>query len=223
MSAADAKQVKKRIRRYGNEVILVFLILLMGLGVFLFFKSFFDSSPSNLAIEILAALLGSIITVMITMLLIRQQGTFEQAQETASTNKTKIFEMKLNLFQDFIKRYVECALDGRLEVKELADLEQRALTISLLTKIPKKDEEDLGQTLCKFVLQLEERGLPKEKEGKERIRFVHIMRLMKTELGDDVAQQDDLVPENLEKYYHPAQNLLNFRGYRTDQKRSHEC
>ena len=214
MSVADANQVKKRIRRYRNEVILVFLILLMGLGVFLFFKSFFDSSPSNLAIEILAALLGSIITVMITMLLIRQQGTFEQAQETASTNKTKIFEKKLELFRDFISHYVKCALDGRLEVHELAELEERALTISLLTnKIPKEGQRNLGQELCCFVLELEKLGLPK-KEDKDRIRFVHIMKLMKIELG--VAQQadpDDVEDEKFEEYQW-AQDLLNYRGYR---------
>ena len=171
MSVADAKQVKKRIRRYRNEVILVFLILLMGLGVFLFFKSFFDTSPSNLAIEILAALLGSIITVMITMLLIRQQGTFEQAQETASTNKTRIFEKKLELFRDFISHYVKCVLDGRLEVHELAELEERAITISLLTnKLPKEGQRNLGQELCRFVLELEMHGLP-EKEDENRIRY----------------------------------------------------
>lgn len=216
MSVTDAKQVKKRIRRYRNEVILVFLILLMGLGVFLFFKSFFDTSPSNLAVEILAALLGSIITVMITMLLIRQQGTFEQAHETASENKTKIFEKKLELFRDFISHYVKCALDGRLEVHELAELEERALTISLLTnKIPMEGYGNLGQDLCRFVLELQEKGLPKEGEI-DRIRFVDIMKLMKIELG--VAQQAD--PEDVEdeesNEYPWTQKLLSYRAYRTD-------
>ena len=210
--------LSKRIRRYGNEVVLVILILLMGLGVFLFFKSFFDSSPSNLAIEILAALLGSIITVMITMLLIRQQGTFEQAQETAAANKTKIFEKKLELFRDFISHYVKCAVDGRLEARELAELEERALTISLLTnRIPKEGHKNLnlGPELCRFVLQLEKHEL-REAGGRDQVRFIDIMKLMKIELG--VAQHAD--PEDAEdetsEEYHWAQELLNYRGYRTD-------
>ena len=206
----------KRIRRYRNDVILVLLILLVGLGVFLLFKSFFDSSPSNLAIEILAAFLGSIVTVMITMLLIRQQGTFEQAQETAATNKTKIFEKKLELFRDFISHYVKCALDERLEEHELAELEERALTISLLTnRIPKEGHKNLGPELCRFVLQLEKHGLPKPNE-EDRVRFVDIMKLMKIELG--VAQQAD--PEDAEDEksaeYRWAQELLNYRDYRAD-------
>ena len=206
--------LSRRIRRYGNEVVLVILILLMGLGVFLFFKSFFDSSPSNLAIEILAALLGSIITVMITMLLIRQQGTFEQAQETAAANKTKFFEKKLELFRDFISHYVKYALDGRLESHELAELEERALIISLLTnRIPKEGHKNLGPELCRFVLQLEKHGLH-EAGRRDPVRFVNIMKLMKIELG--VAQQAD--PEDAEdetsEEYRDAQELLNYRDYR---------
>ena len=215
MNAAADKPMRKRIRQYRNEVILVFLILLMGFGVFLFFKSFFDTSPSNLAIEILAALLGSIITVMITMLLIRQQGTFEKAEEAAATNKTTIFEKKLELFREFISYYVKCAVDGKLEPEELAVLEERALTISLLTtKIPKQDH-NVGEELCRFVRQLQEHGISDrvDKNGRE---FVHIMRLMKIELG--VAQQanpDAVENEKIEKYPW-AQELLRYRDYQTE-------
>ena len=192
----------------------------MGLGVFLFFKSFFETSPSNLAIEILAALLGSIITVMITMLLLRQQGTFEKAQETAATNKTAIFEKKLELFRDFISYYVKCATDGKMEIEELAALEERALTISLLTtNIRLKGQEyNLGEKICRFVLQLQKHGI-KDRRDKQKIQFVDIMKLMKIELG--VAQQAD--PDDVEEgdeksaEYKNAQKLLDFRGYRHKQ------
>lgn len=188
----------------------------MGLGVFLFFKSFFETSPSNLAIEILAALLGSIITVMITMLLLRQQGTFEKAQETAATNKTAIFEKKLELFRDFISYYVKCATDGKMEVEELAALEERALTISLLTtKIRLKNQGyNLGEKICRFVLQLQKHGI-KERPDEQEIQFVDIMKLMKIELGvaqqadpDDVEEEDEKSEE-----YQWAQKLLKYRDY----------
>ena len=218
-TVAQPNPARKRIRRYRNEAILVFLIILMGLGVFLFFKSFFETSPSNLAIEILAALLGSIITVMITMLLLRQQGTFEKAQETAATNKTAIFEKKLELFRDFISYYVKCATDGKMEIEELAALEERALTISLLTtKIRLKDQEyNLGEKICRFVLQLQKHGIRDRR--KQKVQFVDIMKLMKIELG--VAQQAD--PDDVEEgdekssEYESAQELLDFRGYRHKQ------
>ena len=218
-TVAQPNPAKKRIRRYRNEAILVLLIILMGLGVFFFFKSFFEASPSNLAIEILAAFLGSIITVMITMLLLRQQGTFENAQETAATNKTAIFEKKLDLFRDFISYYVKFAADGKMEIVELAALEERALTISLLTtKIRLKDQDyNLGEKICRFVLQLQKNGI-NDRTDEQGIQFVDIMKLMKIELG--VAQQADPddVDDDDEKSdkYQEAHALLSYRDYRIE-------
>lgn len=217
MSTNAAKPANKPIRRYRNEMVLALLIILLGIGVFLFFKSFFDTSPNSLATEILAAFLGSIITVMITMLLIRQQGTFEHAHETAATNKTKIFEKKLELFRDFIQHYVKCAIDGKLDSDELAELEERALTISLLTsKIPKEGHKNLGEELCFFVLKLQESS-PKSDgrlENWSGEQFVEIMKLMKIELG--VAQSIDPDSEDVDdlEAYSNAKKLIDYRGYR---------
>lgn len=217
MSTNAAKPTNKPIRRYRNEMVLALLIILLGIGVFLFFKSFFDTSPNSLATEILAAFLGSIITVMITMLLIRQQGTFQHAQETAATNKTKIFEKKLDFFQKFTQLYVNYAADGKLEPHELAELEKLALTISLLTKkIPMQGNKNLGDQLCRFVLELEKHGLPSP-EAKNRVRFVDVMKLMKIELGvAQLADSEDVEDEKSEEYKW-AQELLWYREYqRTD-------
>ena len=119
----------------------------MGSGVFLLFKFLFEISPNNSAIEILAALSGSIITVMITMLLLRRQGTFEKTQDTAAMNKTAILERKPELFGDFISYHVKCAADGKMEIEGLAALEERAPTISrLTTRIRLKGRDhDLGK------------------------------------------------------------------------------
>ena len=218
MNANAAKPTNKPIRRYRNEMVLALLIILLGIGVFLFFKSFFDTSPNSLVTELLAAFLGSIITVMITMLLIRQQGTFEHAQETAATNKTKIFEKKLELFRDFIQHYVKCAIDGKLDAEELAELEERALTISLLTsKIPKEGHKNLGEQLCLFVFELqksasESDGRLEDRSGK---KFVEIMKLMKIELG--AAQSVDPESEDvddIEEAYSHAEKLVGYREYR---------
>lgn len=196
-----------------------FLVILMGLGVFLFFKSLFEISPGNLAIEILAALLGSIITVMITMLLLRQQGTFEKAQETAATNKTAIFEKKLELFRDFISYYVKCATDGKMEIEELAALEERALTISLLTtRIHLKGRGcNSGEKICRFVLQLQVHGT-RNRPDEQEIQFADMMKSMKIEPGavqqvdpDDVEEDDEESKE-----YHHAQEILDYRGYRPE-------
>ncbi|MCY4560673.1 MAG: hypothetical protein OXF79_30780 [Chloroflexi bacterium] len=157
--------------KYKGEVTLLALVLLVGSGVFMFFKSFFDNDISNLTTEILAALLGSIITVIITMLLIRQQGTVEQVQETTAASKTIVFQEKLKLFREFIEVYTKSSLDGKLSREELENLEVLAMTISILARrIPIRSSEptvdregekfvDLSKGLGRFVLQLQLFGL----------------------------------------------------------------
>ena len=49
-------------RRHRDEIGLALLIALLATFVFVFFKTFFDTRPDDLTIEILAALLGSIVT-----------------------------------------------------------------------------------------------------------------------------------------------------------------
>ena len=223
-------------RRIRPEAILVVLIVLMSVSTFVFFRSFFaNRNIDAFTVEILAALLGSIFTVMITMLLIRHQGTIERALETAATSKNIVFERKLELFKEFISVYTSSAADGKLDKPELAQLEQLALTISLFTRdVPIGfGREDLGEEICRFVLQLELFGLretieehefalydrslarPKQKQGKrELISLVDILRLMKVELG--VAQSDtDEVDEELVdlEQYEWTRRLLRFRGH----------
>lgn len=224
-----------RIRR--DEVGLVILVPLLASSVFIFFKSFFDTRPDDLTIEILAAMLGSIVTVIITMMLIKRQGSIEQAHQAAATSKTTVFEKKLVLFRDFIRRYVQAASDAVLDLDELAELEEIALTISLFTKdvAVGKREIDLGEELCRFVLQLQifglETDLPPDQhelftkflstahdDGAEPqlMSFVHILRLMKIELG--IAQtgspHDLNLVRHLELEYEWAMKLLNYREHR---------
>ena len=162
--------------KYKSEIVMLGLVILVGSGVFMFFKSFFDNQISNLTTEILAALLGSIITVIITMLLIRQQGTVEQVQETTAASKTIVFQEKLRLFREFIEAYTKSSLDGKLEREELEKLEILAMTISILARrisIPAAASEDasnsngetivdLSRGLSRFVLQLQLFGLDAE-------------------------------------------------------------
>lgn len=184
-----------------EETMLVLLTLVLAIAVFVFFKSFFDSGPNGFTVEILAALLGCIMTVIITMMLIRRQGSIEQARDAAAVNKTRIFEKKLDLFREFISAYVRSAFDSELEMEELEKLEELALTISLFTRESDGDDaEELSDLICRFVLQLElfgirgelreedievyDRHFPNE-SGSERdlLRFDRVLDHMKMELG----------------------------------------
>jgi hypothetical protein len=216
-------------RRYRAETQLVLLTLLLAVAVFVFFKSFFDSAPNGFTVEILAAVLGCIMTVIITMMLIRRQGSIEQAREAAAVNKTRIFEKKLELFREFISAYVRSAFNGELDCGELGRLEELALTISLFTREdPQDGQEDLSDLICRFVLQLEAFGLSKEidpgeeamydslfpsKPGavRELLTFDRVVARMKSELGVSAAGIDEEDRESYERDHPWMQSLLDYR------------
>ena len=84
MNTSVASVWKKNKRIIIIDALLMLATIILCGGIFLFFKGFFDVKPSGFTIEILAALMGSIITVLITMLLIRRQGNIRQVQAAAT-------------------------------------------------------------------------------------------------------------------------------------------
>lgn len=225
------------ISRNRDDILLAILIAFLASAVFVFFKTFFDATIDPLTTEILAALLGTILTVLITMLLIKRQGTIEQAQEAAATNKTQVFERKLELFRQFISIYTRSALDGELDPKELGNLEELALTITLFvrSKSDAAPSEDLGENLCQFVFELEAFGLDAASKvqqpemirryypqyfalGREptHVSFTKILQLMKKELGlEQTGFADDEDGSDPEKGYFWAEQLLCYRDYQS--------
>lgn len=221
----------------ADALLMLATIIICG-GIFFFFKGFFDVKPSDFTIEILAALMGSIITVLITMLLIRRQGTIRQAQAAASASLTKVFETKLRLYREFIARYICAALDGHLDTDELGKLEELALTVTLLSRrVSANDRDsDLGRVICGFVLQLQLFGLVKDvpesmhevydrhfgenvaEDGSRRLyTVVDIIKLMKLELG--TAQSIEYSEQELEdkSEFQWCEELLDYRDYRRDE------
>ncbi|MDD9821874.1 MAG: hypothetical protein OXU98_03180 [Gammaproteobacteria bacterium] len=206
-----------------TDLMLLLTVAVVAVSVYLFFKTIFGLQLGTWIPEIMAAMLGAILTVMITMVLIRQQGTVQRAQEAAAVNMTKIFEKKLELFREFLLLYSKAAEDGKIDRKELIAMRQLALTISLFTKPvaidagtptasdakkPAPIKKDLGEELCRYVLQLhtyrkfyfemteEDKDGAKKKLGGEAQSIADILRLMKAELNvaqlsgeDDVEQQ----------------------------------
>jgi len=218
-------------RHHRDDIILAFLILVLAVAVFVFFKTFFDTNPGSFTTELLAAFLGSTLTVMITMLLIKRQGSIEQAREAAVTSKTLIFEKKLELFRQFIATYVGSAIDGELSIDELEQLEELALTISLFSQDRTANGAllNLGEEASRFVLQLQVFGLQEQLlptdfarfdqylrgheqlTRRELLPFARILQGMKLELG--VVNTDD--ENNASPAGCPwAERLLAYRGYR---------
>lgn len=219
-------------RRHRDDITLTLLILVLAVAVFIFFKTFFDTNPGGFTTEILAAFLGSTLTVMITMLLIKRQGSIEQAREAAVTSKTLIFEKKLELFRQFIATYVSSALDGELCADELEQLEELALTISLFSHDTTVNgmSLNLGEEASRFVLQLQVFGLKNqlmpadfahfdhylrdrhELTRRELMPFTRVLQGMKLELG--VVNMEDDSDALLPTGCLWAERLLAYRDYR---------
>jgi len=195
-----------------TDLMLLLTVAVIAVSVYLFFKTILGLQLGTWTLEIMAAMLGAILTVMITMVLIRQQGTVQRAQEAAAVNMTKIFEKKLELFNQFLSLYSKAAEDGKIERHELVALRELALTIALFTKPVAIDagapaasdaksapvKKDLGEELCRYVFQLQkcgkfyvhmtcaEKAEMKDEHGIEGQSITNILRLMKAELN--VAQ-----------------------------------
>lgn len=206
------------------------LILLLGGSVFLFFRGFFDLGLSPLSTEILAAVLGSILTVLVTMMLLDKQTLAETKVDDLRRAEATRFQHRIELYQDFITTFTSCAADGELSVEELQRMEQLALQISLFTeKHPEAGDPNLGEVLCAFVLQLEIQGLVFEGFGRatERsrplleaarraagkpadvpIQFSEILHLMRKDL-QVVSEHAGPIDSGS-----AAQHLLDYRGYR---------
>jgi hypothetical protein len=217
-------------RHNRDDILLAVLILVLAVAVFIFFKTFFDTNPGGFTTELLAAFLGSTLTVMITMLLIKRQGSIEQAREAAVTSKTLIFEKKLELFRQFIATYVGSAIDGKLCVDELEQLEELALTMSLFSHDMPADGAtlNLGEEASRFVLQLQVFGLQDQLTAddfdrfdsylrdshlltrRQLLPFTRVLQGMKLELGV-VSTNEDTAPSTGCLW---AERLLAYRGYR---------
>lgn len=184
-----------------------FPIVLLCAAVFLFFKAFFDLGLSPLSTEILSAVLGSTLTVGITLLLLDKQSETQATADEVRAAENARFERILELSRAFLRSYVRAAHDQRLTPAELLELEELALTISLFTKHDSKvGGQNAGELLCRFVLQLEVFGLQQEGLDERRFRdafgpaepiraipFVEVLEALRRTLGvldDDAAPLD---------------------------------
>jgi len=93
-------------------------ILLSGVSVYLFFKSFFDVHVEGYSLEIVAALLGSVFTAIITGALLFQQSRSEEVRE----RNVEVFRVKIRLYEQLIEVVDRVLKDGKVTAAELNEL-----------------------------------------------------------------------------------------------------
>jgi hypothetical protein len=218
---------------FSKRLVPPLLIFLIGVGVFAFFRSFFATQLTPFSTEILAAVLGATLTVLITTMLLDRQSTTESLNQELESIAIAKFERMLELFRSFIQTYVKTAADEELSESELEKLEELALTIALLTEEQDDESEpsdNVGEDVCRFVLQLQLFGLAPEIEDERDLdlyrrhlarpdesvgigplalpSFVCILNGMRLALLVTTDEEGPMGPDCF------AQRLLDYRGYR---------
>ena len=131
-----------------NDKTLLVLAILFCLAVFLMLHEFFSKDLSNLSVEILAAVLGTVVTVSCMAFMMRLQARQEKDREYS----TRVFERKLEIYQQLLGTIFKMDDDGVITKAEIQDVENQVGVAALVAEI-----EVVG-CLSQLVCQLKEYG-----------------------------------------------------------------
>lgn len=108
-------------------------ILIVCVALFITFVSlacFSGAWPStDFAAQILSALAGAVVAAIITLFLLQGQMASEEKKE----KKSKIFEEKLSIYQDFMQELCEVVKDQKIDAEEEIRLQFQVASIAMHT------------------------------------------------------------------------------------------
>lgn len=108
---------------------LFILVIVVAISVFVFFRTFSVQEWPPFAKEILAALLGSVLTISITAVLLRYQASSEVDRDKS----VAVFQEKLKMYEGFCSALCHIAEDGRIREGEEKELQLWAMRLSLVS------------------------------------------------------------------------------------------
>lgn len=111
-----------------RTMVLVGLALVMGIGIFLSFDRLFSDATPSYAVNIAAAFLGTVITIVITAILLNAQSMSELGKEKS----VGVFRAKLAMYTEFLEFLNNVVRDGGIDEAELKEIRGWALKMSLV-------------------------------------------------------------------------------------------
>lgn len=105
--------------RQRQTIILFLLSTALAFGSFFFFSVFLTQSTPPFAFEIAAAIMGSIITVIITMILLNKQSEAEMMKERT----VKILEQKLKVYDGLIDQVKKVLIKGKVSDEDIVEIQ----------------------------------------------------------------------------------------------------
>lgn len=185
----------------------LFIIAVILSSMFFFFKPLMESDAgSEFSMQILSAMLGTILTISITALLLRVQSSSEENKEKS----LGIFQHKLKTYNSFIECLWHAIEDGKITHAEVMKMSQWAASISLIAK------KETSINVVKFINQCKMFGKFSEidldtkeslawehyvqndgKKDNNHTRWVevgHLIQLFRKDLGEDnLSEHTDLI------------------------------
>jgi hypothetical protein len=117
-------------RRNNKQTLTTILgILLIGIAGYFGFKPLFEYYQKGVIKEFLAAVFGTIFTIVLTMFLLNKQTEIEEENAQGQ----KIFEEKINLYKDIIALVRDVFEDGKLSVADVRKLEFMLVNLQMVS------------------------------------------------------------------------------------------
>lgn len=107
----------------------VITILIIGIAGYFGFKPLFNYFQEGVISEFLAAVFGTVFTIVLTMFLLNKQTEIEEENARGQ----KIFEEKINLYKDIIDLVRDVFEDGKLSVAEVRKLEFMLVNLQMVS------------------------------------------------------------------------------------------
>lgn len=132
-----------------GDYIFIILAIIFSFSAFILLHEFFGRDISNFTIEILAAVLGSVIVVASMAIMLRLQAKQDKEREFSST----LFERKLQIYEKLLATIFEADDDNRISKSEVQEVENQIGVACLVAN------EELVSMFAQFTYQFKIYGV----------------------------------------------------------------
>jgi len=196
----------------SGDFTFIVLASIFSFSAFLLLHEFFGREINNFTIEILAAVLGSVIVVASMVIMLRLQAQQDKEREFSST----LFESKLEIYERLLATLFEADDDNRISKDEVQDVENQIGVACLVAN------RDLVSMFAQFTYQFKIYGVLYFRSMTE-VQRQHFARFVENEVTQEPfvsllaygKQGLDVNPKtNPEAYFLSLDELI--QGIRSD-------
>lgn len=173
--------------------LLYILAIALAFGSYLFFRLFLGPDTPTYASEIAAALMGSIITVVITMLLLNRQSEAELSKE----RNVKLLEGRISVYGDLVERVEKVLVKGQVALEDEIAIQMLNQRLSYFASA------EVLEVFSEFARRFTTVAADGKVSDVERRELLDIFGRLSVAIRYDLASEDDVRRER--RHYTRAQ------------------